>query len=513
MKKIYRLLFGFSSLFATNDTPSWTWPLEDAAFSLGYTAFNDPFEIGTFLTLLKKNYHLDVAVVIGTNFGGAAHYFSLSYEHVHTIEVSENLYTIAKERLRDRPNIQCHLGESTKILRDLLPSLQNKRLLFYFDLQVRGCESYPPFDELEEISKTHRNNCIILIDDFKVPNTRILPRQISHSPKFVAIPKKWQKKSANYAGRIDVLPGLNFWDDVRTRLLNVKAAGFDIQIVNQFFNGNDKGNYVEQISGDHDLKRIVVINNTVDPAYLFQFPKEKLVLFLFEPLLLPFSYFDPCSRIYTWNDDLVDGVKFFKLYYPYLSPMISNIPSFEAKKLCVMISGSDNAYPERKNELYSERMKWVDFFEAKPAGEFDIYGRYWVKRYYRDFRGSIPGHYSGNEKLGVLKNYRFAVCFENTKDLRGYITEKIFDCFAAGCVPIYWGASNVKNYIPKGCFIDFRDFRDREEVYQYIKSMPKHVYEKYIENIRAFLNSEEGLLFSPEHFEEIFYEAVTQEKA
>jgi len=290
----------------------------------------------------------------------------------------------------------------------------------------------------------------------------------------------------------------------------VKAAGYEMRISHQFFNGQDRGDYLKEIAQDHDLKKIIVLNNTVDPMYLSRFPKEKLVLFLFEPMDMPSSYFDPCCRVYTWNDDMVDGVKFFKLYYPHLLPMLSDIPSFEEKKLCVMVSGSDNLYPERRNELYSERMKMVAFFETKPQGEFDLYGRYWVKRHYRDYRGPIPGHYSGEEKLAVLKNYRFCICFENTKDLRGYISEKIFDCFAAGCVPIYWGASNIDAYIPPGCFVDYRDFKDPEEMYQFLKEMPPSVYDQYLKNIRAFLGSEQARLFSPAHLEELFYQAITE---
>ena len=47
------------------------------------------------------------------------------------------------------------------------------------------------------------------------------------------------------------------------------------------------------------------------------------------------------------------------------------------------------------------------------------------------------------------------------------VSEKIFDCFAAGNVPIYWGASNVTDYIPEDCFIDMRSFSSFEELYQF----------------------------------------------
>jgi hypothetical protein len=538
----------FEDALLYEESDSWGGRLAKTAHELGHIAFNDAPEIGAFLTLLKKRYELEAVVETGTFLGSTALFFSNTFDEVYTIEASEKHYSDAKERLKNHSNIQCCLGSSEKVLGEILPSLKGKRLLFYLDAHVyhveaeKGGYSYwPLLDEIEAISKTHKDDCIIVIDDCMVPNTDIhgcldkngmnelshelireklsqvftgytfhylIPKNVQRAAKFVAIPKKWQKNASVDAGRVDVLPGLDFWNDIRTSLSRVKEAGYEIRIVNQFFNGKDQGDYSEAIAQDDDLKKIVVINNTVDPSYLSQFPQEKLVLFVFEPISLSDSYYAPCSRVYTWNDDLVDGVKFFKLYYPCMNPMLLNLPSFEEKKLCVMISGSDNAYPERRNELYSERMKMVEFFETKPAGEFDVYGRYWVKRHYRDYKGSIPGHHSGIEKRSLLKNYRFSICFENTKGLHGYVTEKIFDSFSAGCVPVYWGACNVKDYIPKGCFIDYRDFASKEELYQYLKNCPKDVYERYIDNIRTFLKSDQAKNFTPDHFEEIFYEAI-----
>ena len=540
----------FQDKYLYDEMHSWSWKVAKSALELGYIGFNDSPEIGAFINQLKNEYKIDAAVETGTFFGATTHFFSLHFDQVHTIEASENFYYKAKDHLKFCPNVHCHFGSSEKVFSKILPPLADKRVLFYLDAhtdffiaQKGGYHYWPILEELEEISKTHKDNCIVVIDDFYVPNTDIhgcldshgnnelshelirhklmkiftgytfhylIPKTVSRAAKFVAIPKKWQNKLASslHAGRVDVLPGLDFYS-LPINLSFVKNAGFDIRISNQFFNGEDQGNYEEEIRFDSDLKKIVVFNNTVDPKYLATFPKDKLVLFLLEPLKLPFSYFDPCSRVYTWNDDLVDGVKFFKLYYPYLVHMLSHIPSFEEKKLCVMISGSDNAYPERPNELYTERMKMAEFFETKPEGEFDIYGRYWVKRFYRDFRGSIAGDIAGDEKIQVLKNYRFSICFENTKNIKGYITEKIFSCFAAGCVPIYWGADNIDQYIPKECFIDYRDFQSREQLYQFVKGMPKIIYQQYIDRIREFLKSEKANVFTPEYFGEILHEAIT----
>lgn len=258
-----------------------------------------------------------------------------------------------------------------------------------------------------------------------------------------------------------------------------------------------------------ESEKVIVFNQMVHPSALSKIPKEKLVFFLWEPWEIPKNYYAYFSRVYTWDDDLVDNVKFFKLYSPNLIPMEDPLPSFNEKKFCVMVAGSDVDPVGRKNDLYSERMRMVEFFETKPMGELEIYGRNWTKRYYRDYRFPIPGAHSGKQKISILKNYRFCICFENTKNINGYVTEKILDCFAAGCVPIYYGAKNIETYIPKNCFIDYRDFSSKEELYSFLHQISEQQYEQYINNIRAFLQSEQAQLFSPSHFRKVFYEAIT----
>jgi len=90
----------------------------------------------------------------------------------------------------------------------------------------------------------------------------------------------------------------------------------------------------------------------------------------------------------------------------------------------------------------------------------------------------------------VLKNYKFTLCFENTKGSRGYITEKIFDCFAAATVPIYYGAPNVGDYIPKECFIDFRNFRNYESLYTFLHEMTVIDYQSYLDAVKEFIKTE-----------------------
>ncbi|MWV67581.1 hypothetical protein DCO58_07910 [Helicobacter saguini] len=54
-------------------------------------------------------------------------------------------------------------------------------------------------------------------------------------------------------------------------------------------------------------------------------------------------------------------------------------------------------------------------------------------------------NYRVENKVEWLKKYKFNICFENSS-YPGYLTEKIFDAFAAGCVPIYWGDTSLRCY-------------------------------------------------------------------
>ena len=235
---------------------------------------------------------------------------------------------------------------------------------------------------------------------------------------------------------------------------------------------------------------------------LSRIPKERLVLFMWEPPTVePRVYTkeiqDLFGKIFTWDDDLVDNRKFFKFNYTNLRKRINSIPDFNQKKFCVMINSClHSRYPK---ELYSERENVIRFFEDKP-GEFDLFGRNWKD--FKNWKGTTK------HKLATLSQYRFCICYENTRDIKGYITEKIFDCFAAGCVPIYWGASNVTDYIPPECFIDRRHFKSTNEVYLYLKQMDQREYDRYLENAARYITSEQAKIFSRDALVKLFMDEL-----
>ncbi len=106
---------------------------------------------------------------------------------------------------------------------------------------------------------------------------------------------------------------------------------------------------------------------------------KKPILILFEPPSVVPDNFDkalhePFYKVYTWRDDLVDNKKYFKFFYYPMQKMIKPL-KFIKKKLCVLVNAhKTSSHPA---ELYSERKKVIDFYEAEHPTEFDLYGRGW----------------------------------------------------------------------------------------------------------------------------------------
>jgi hypothetical protein len=65
-------------------------------------------------------------------------------------------------------------------------------------------------------------------------------------------------------------------------------------------------------------------------------------------------------------------------------------------------------------------------------------------------------------KLEVAKNYKFVLCFENDY-YPGYVTEKVFDAWGTGAVPIWWGC-DPEGYVNPAAVVNLADFSGIEEM-------------------------------------------------
>jgi hypothetical protein len=95
--------------------------------------------------------------------------------------------------------------------------------------------------------------------------------------------------------------------------------------------------------------------------------------------------------------------------------------------------------------------------------------------------------------------------------LEGWITEKIFDCFYAGTVPIYLGAPDVEHWIPPECFIDMRRFEGYDDLREYLLALTDGEIEAYRVAARDFLRSEQFRPFSKQTFAELIGRIVEED--
>ena len=219
------------------------------------------------------------------------------------------------------------------------------------------------------------------------------------------------------------------------------------------------------------------------------------------------------KKIFTWNDDFIDNKKYFKINFSSKIPTDLDSNIGKKDKFSTMIVG--HKFKSHPLELYSERVKAIRWFEKNYPEDFDLYGIGWGKYYFKGalsklnrfefitrlFKPNYPSYRGAvQSKREILERYKFAICYENVKDIPGYITEKIFDCFFAGCVPIYLGAPNIISYIPKNTFIDKRNFKTYEELYNYLKDMTNKEYVGYLNAIMNFIKSNRIYPFSDEYF-------------
>jgi hypothetical protein len=181
-------------------------------------------------------------------------------------------------------------------------------------------------------------------------------------------------------------------------------------------------------------------------------------------------------------------------------------------------------------ELYTERMRAVEYFSR--TNEIDLYGVGWDKASLRMGRSRLPPVftrmrvrlnnwvdrirpdpllvaarrvYKGEleEKWDTLASYDFVLCFENNV-LPGWLTEKFFEALRVGTVPIYWGATDIKEIVSPDCFIDMREFSGYPELRSFLKSLDAAAIRRYREAGRAFLESPAYEPFTRERFAGIF---------
>ena len=161
--------------------------------------------------------------------------------------------------------------------------------------------------------------------------------------------------------------------------------------------------------------------------------------------------------------------------------------------------------PGYNAQAHLDRPKFCAFVASNPRGPER-------NRFFRLLNRAKPvdsaGRHFNNtgkrlrDKQSFLLNYRMNLAFENTRS-EGYVTEKLIEPLAAGCIPIYWGAPDVTRDFNPGCMINVADFPTFDDAVAHILKVDADPQARLaILNAPAFKNNTEPACLAPAYMAE-----------
>ena len=214
-------------------------------------------------------------------------------------------------------------------------------------------------------------------------------------------------------------------------------------------------------------------------------------------------------RAFTSNEDLIDGEQILRLDYPNdLTPR--DVPDYARRDLfCVLIASNKALLHPHPRNLHHRRVEAIRFFERHAPERFSLYGHGWdippvipgrwgrlLKRLNEWRRRWAPGpppfpSFRGpvHRKSEILDRARFCICYENSRGSPGYVSEKIFDCFTSGCVPVYIGTTHAEAPIPPECYIDGDAFKTPQALLAFLEAIDAPRFAAYQMAMKRFLAS------------------------
>lgn len=146
-----------------------------------------------------------------------------------------------------------------------------------------------------------------------------------------------------------------------------------------------------------------------------------------------------------------DDILYSYCEYHYLDKLKEPLPQLPRKnKICMFISSNFNL---------SHRQQYL--YELAGHIAIDSYGSFLRNQ-------TLPSDQGTESLLDTIREYKFTIAFENAT-APDYVTEKFFNPFIAGSVPIYFGAPNIRDFMPgENCFVDVRSYANPLELAQFI---------------------------------------------
>mgnify|MGYP003137842123 CR=1 FL=1 len=202
--------------------------------------------------------------------------------------------------------------------------------------------------------------------------------------------------------------------------------------------------------------------------------KHKVAWALESPVIKPYVYkhisqlIDKFDKIYICNPELYNNhPKISKLEFGACWVPQPYCEIYTKNKLLSIVASNKAYAPGHmfRHEIIKERVH----------PELELWGSG-----YKWFSDEPSG------RVAPFKDYMYVIVVENCK-YPGYFTDKIIDCFATGCIPIYWGCPLMYTRFNKNGYYTFDTIEELKNILSKISTEDYYSKMDYIkENYKLF---------------------------
>lgn len=185
-----------------------------------------------------------------------------------------------------------------------------------------------------------------------------------------------------------------------------------------------------------------------------------------DPRRIKFRKNDPC-RLFL-DTTTIKGP--YSMYVPFLLykrfKLVLNGNRFVHTGKSKYKVGYCNTNPvKQRDDMFDKLVEKIGFGENKVVSFGNCCGTHPEAKIKK-----LEGSDGSNELIEMYKKCDFVFAMENCIE-EGYISEKLGNAFYSGAIPIYWGASIVKEFFNSDSYINVSDFDSLEEVADYISNL------------------------------------------
>lgn len=181
--------------------------------------------------------------------------------------------------------------------------------------------------------------------------------------------------------------------------------------------------------------------------------------------------------IYTYNPEK-DNPKYKQSYFGACWIIEENCKIYQKNKLLSIVASNKNYAPGHKlrHEIISKNLH----------KDLELWGSGY--KWFSD---------EPQDRVKPFKDYMYVIVIENCR-YPNYFTDKIIDCFASGCIPIYWGDPNISQHFNQNGFYTWNTVSELSSILEkinkedYYNKLP-YIIENY-EKFKKFASPDKWML-------------------